>query len=91
MIVKHDVKDYGTWKRVYDDFAQKRKQLGVKGASVYQFEDSPNTLIVTHQFKDLNSAKSFAGSEELKSTMAKAGVNGHPEIWFTEDIEHTDF
>ena len=91
LFVRHTVKDYGNWKRVYDGFASVRKANGVTGASVYRDANDANTLIVTHQFKDLNSAKAFANSEDLKSTMANAGVSGHPEMWFGEDIESTAY
>ena len=89
MFVKHKVSDYGKWKSVYDGFASMRKEKGVTGASVHRDASDANLITVTHQFKDLNAATAFAGSEELKSAMANAGVAGPPEIWFTEDIEHT--
>jgi quinol monooxygenase YgiN len=91
MFVRHQVNDYANWKRVYDGIASVRKEKGVTGASVYRDANDPNTIVVTHQFKDLNAAMAFAHSEDLKSAMAKAGVNGAPEFWFTEDIEHTSF
>jgi quinol monooxygenase YgiN len=89
LFVKHTVKDYGNWKRVYDEFATTRKQNGVTGASVYRSAESPKTLIVTHQFNDMKAAQAFADSDVLKSAMANAGVEGHPEIWFGEEIEST--
>lgn len=89
MFVKHTVKDYGNWKRVYDEFGSTRKQNGVIAASVYRSAESPKTLIITHQFNDMQAAQAFANSDELKSAMANAGVEGHPEIWFGEPIEST--
>jgi quinol monooxygenase YgiN len=91
LFVKHTVTDYGNWKRVYDDLASVRKENGVTGASVHRSAEDPNTLIITHQFKDLNAAKAFANSEELKSAMADAGVQGAPEIWLSSDIERTPY
>ncbi len=89
LIVKHAVNDYGNWKKVYDEFASVRKEKGVTGASVHRIADDPDTLIVTHQFNDLETAQAFANSEELKSAMADAGVEGPPEIWFTEGGHRT--
>jgi quinol monooxygenase YgiN len=91
MFVRHKVSDYGNWKGVYDQFASVRKQKGVMGAGVYRDAGDPNTLIVTHQFKNVEAAKAYANSEELKSAMADAGVAGPPDIWFTEDIEKTPY
>ena len=89
MFAKHKVGDYGQWKRVYDEVQPLRKENGVTGASVYRDPSDPNLIIITHQFKDLNAATSFANSEDLKSAMAKAGVIGAPEFWFGKDIEST--
>ena len=89
MFARHTVGDYESWKRVYDEVAPLRKEKGVTAASVYRDASDPNTLFIVHQFKNLESAKAFADSAELKSAMAKAGVNGAPQFWFTEDVEHT--
>ncbi len=91
MFVKHKVGDYRNWKTSYDGLGSVRKQKGVTAASVHRDANDPNTIIVTHQFKDLNTATGFANSAELKSAMAKAGVSEAPEIWFSEDIEHTSY
>jgi quinol monooxygenase YgiN len=91
MFAKHKVKDYDLWKRAYDGFASVRKENGVIGASVHRDASDPNTMIITHQFKTLDAAQAFVGSEELKSAMMEAGVAGPPEFWFSEDVEQTDY
>ena len=91
MFVKHKVDDYGNWKRGYDAFASTRKEKGVIAASVHRDTDDPNIIIVMHKFKDMTAAMAFVNSEELKSAMVDAGVNGPPEFWFGEDIEQTAY
>jgi quinol monooxygenase YgiN len=91
MFVKHKVGDFKTWKPIYDGLSPIRKQNGVTAASVHRDSKDPNTVIIMHQFKDLGAATAFANSAELKSAMAKAGVNGSPEFWFSEDVEHTPY
>ena len=91
MFVKHQVKDYNNWKSVYDEIAPFRKESGVTSASVHRASDDRNTVIVTHQFRDLNAAKKFVDSEGLKTAMNKAGVNSQPEFWFAEDLESTPY
>lgn len=89
LFVKHTVNNYEDWKRVYDDFAPTRQEMGVTGASVHREASNPNLITVTHRFDDLDAARAFADSEELKSAMANAGIAGPPNIWFTEDVEQT--
>ena len=91
MFVRHQVNDYKNWKRVYDDIASVRKNMGVTGAGVYRDTDDSAFVIVTHQFKNMDAAAAFAHSDDLKSAMAKAGVAGQPEFWFGEAIEQTAF
>ncbi len=91
MFVKHKVGDYKSWKPRYDGLGSVRKQKGVTAASVHRDPNDPNTIIVMHRFKDIDAATRFASSEELKSAMANAGVSEPPEIWFSEDIEHTSY
>jgi quinol monooxygenase YgiN len=91
MFVRHTVGDYGNWKHVYDEFAPVRKQKGVIGASVHRDPDDRKVVMVIHRFRDINTARAFANSEELKSAMAEAGVAGAPEIWFADDIEQTPY
>lgn len=92
MFIKAKVNDYSNWKRVYDDFAPKREEKGVAGASVFRDADAPDTVTVIHQFANLAAAKAFAGGEEIRSAMIESGVEGRlPDIWFTEDIEQTAY
>jgi len=83
MFIRHEVNDYATWRKGYDGFNAERKKLGVTGAAVYRSVDNPNDVTVTHDFKSADKAKEFSSSPRLKEVMAKAGVKGAPQIWFT--------
>lgn len=82
MFVRHDVSDFGKWKQTYDGFRDTQKRLGVAAEAVYQSADNPNDVTVTHDFATLAAAQAFVQSNELRETMARAGVVGEPTIWF---------
>ncbi len=84
--VKHKVSDYDGWKAVYDKFVPYAKTNGVVDESVYRDPNSPDDVIVTHKFRNIESANKFFNSFELKSAMEDAGVASVPEIWFGEEI-----
>lgn len=84
VFIQHEVADVVTWRKAYDGFDVTRRKLGVIAQSVYMVADKPTNVIVTHDFKTLAAAKAFAGSDELKNVMAKAGVVGQPQVWFTQ-------
>ena len=89
MFIKAKINDYDHWKQGYDAFTEIRKEKGVTAASVHRHIDAPDLITVTHQFKNLQAATGFAGMAELRSAMMDGGVIGPPDIWFTEDAEHT--
>ncbi len=82
MFVKHKVRDYAAWRKVYDEFDSARSRAGVRGHAVYCDVDDANEVTVCHDFDDIEAARALAGSKELKSAMKNAGVVGAPTIWF---------
>jgi hypothetical protein len=83
MFVRHEVADYGAWRKVYNAFAPIQRKGGVIYQAVYQSTDDPNDVTVIHDFHSLEKAKAFAALPELKVTMEKGGVKGAPQIWYT--------
>jgi hypothetical protein len=82
LFIRHQVKDFTAWRQAYRDAAPLQKRAGVQAESVYQAEDDPNDVTVTHEFTSLAEAKVLVGSAELREAMDKAGVVGTPTIWF---------
>lgn len=83
MFVRHRVADYAAWREVYDGIDQERRGLGVTDHAVYQALGDPNDVTAWHDFSDRQAAESFASSPQLREAMQRAGVQGHPDIWFT--------
>lgn len=78
--IKHRVRDYDTWRKEYDAFAEFQEQHGVTEAAVYRTAGDPDELLVMHRFASPEAAQEFLSHEELKSKMAEAGVEGQPEV-----------
>lgn len=89
LVIRHKVKDYGSWKRVYD--AYDRKGDGCTRASVHRDAADPSVVVVTERFGDAKAAKAHASSGKLKAAMGEAGVQGAPEMWFLEDVEDVGY
>jgi len=87
VFVKSRVADSGKWKPVFDEHEATRKKFGFKGHSLHRDADDPNVIIIAFRVADIGKAKEFANSDDLRSTMMRAGVEGPPEMWFCEDIE----
>lgn len=86
MFVRHPVEDFAQWKKVYDDVDDMRKEMGVRDHAVFQAANDPEDVTAWHDFDDMNSARSFAESDNLRQAMDEAGVAGEPTIWFTKPV-----
>jgi hypothetical protein len=83
MFVRHKVNDYTAWRKGYDAFGPIRTRLGTRGHAVYCDADDVNDVTAWHDFDNIEVAKAFASSSELRAAMKGAGVVGAPTIWFT--------
>jgi hypothetical protein len=87
VLIRHRVADFSKWKPAFDEHETERRRAGFTGHTLYRQADDPNTVITVFTVEDLNRAKEFAASENLRSTMVRAGVEGPPEVWFVESVE----
>jgi hypothetical protein len=87
LIVKHRVADFAQWKKVFDSMTTLRRQHGWLGHIVLRDAQDPNVVMIVNRVKDLDGAKRYGGSQELKTAMKDAGVQGAPEITFLEDAD----
>ena len=85
MLVRQEVKDYSVWKRGYDAHRPKRDEAGLAEKSILQGADDPHEVVVLFEADDLDRAKAFANSADLRQTMAKAGVSNQPDITYLHD------
>ncbi len=86
-VVRHEVRDYGAWRKVYDEVGPIQKAAGVVEESVYQVKDNPNDVLVLHRFGTRAQAEAFFASPELHGAMQRAGVTGAPRIEFFEEAK----
>ncbi|HEX2678879.1 MAG TPA: hypothetical protein VHM19_19645 [Polyangiales bacterium] len=87
LIVKHRVANYDTWKAGFDSVFEKRKAHGWRSAIVLRDATDPNLVTIVNRVKDLEGAKRYGSSPELRALMEKIGVLGAPEISFMEEVE----
>ena len=85
------VKDYDKWKQVFDEHEEVRKNKGSKGAIIYRNSNDPKQLVIITEFDNLEKAKNFSMSDDLKITMKKAGVMGLPELHYLEQLEKIEY
>jgi heme-degrading monooxygenase HmoA len=89
ILVHHKVKEYKKWKPIYDKNTAMRKAGGSQGARLLRSVSNPNEITLLFEWNDVEKARQFTMSEDLKKAMREAGVTSPPDISFLEEIEHT--
>jgi heme-degrading monooxygenase HmoA len=85
MFVRHSVQDYEAWKSVFDSVGDLRRQSGEKSYQILRQDNGSNSLVALFEWDNLDNARKYATSPELKAAMERAGVAGKPEILFLEE------
>jgi heme-degrading monooxygenase HmoA len=89
VLIRHTVADYATWKPVYDEHANTRKASGSKGARLFRNANNPQEMLILLEWDDLEKARQFTQSAELRQAMQRAGVTDQPDIYFLEEVQWT--
>ena len=82
VLVRHKVRGFTEWKRGYDTHQPKRNAAGLSEKHVLRGASDPNEVILLFEAADLERARAFAQSADLRETMQKVGVVDKPDIYF---------
>ncbi|MCH7760163.1 antibiotic biosynthesis monooxygenase [candidate division TA06 bacterium] len=87
ILVRHKVADFDKWKAVFDEHSSVRQASGSKGGVVFRSSDDPNEVVILMEWENLEKARQFSQSEDLKEAMQKAGVADQPDIYFLDEAD----
>jgi len=85
LLIRHETRDYATWKAAFDGFSETRRASGEKSYQIFHPDDDQNNLWLLFQWDNLENARAFMASPDLKETMDAAGVVEPPEAFFLEE------
>jgi heme-degrading monooxygenase HmoA len=88
LLIRHHVADYPAWKAVFDEHEFVRRANGSQGERLFRGVDDPHELLLLLAWDDLERARLFADSDDLREAMAQAGVTDQADIWFLGDVDH---
>jgi len=87
MLVRHKVENYENWKPVFEEHGDTRRESGSKGARLFRNADAPNETVILIEWEDLENARRFTQSEDLREMTQRAGVTDQPDIYFLGEVE----
>jgi heme-degrading monooxygenase HmoA len=87
VIVQHHVADYDRWYPIFTEHEKVRRTHGAQGHTITRSVADPNNLLVVTDFATADGARAFAEDPSLKSAMARAGIDGGPQVWIVDEAE----
>ena len=87
VLVHHEVADYPAWKAKFDSALDFRHQNGERSCRIFHSAGNLNDLTLIFEWENLDKARTFMSSDELKTRMAAAGVKGQPHVEFLTEMQ----
>jgi hypothetical protein len=85
MLARSKVRDFKAWKAGYDNHQPARASAGLTEKYLLRSADDPNEIVLLFEVQDLNRARAFAASADLRERMQESGVIDKPDIYFLND------
>jgi hypothetical protein len=85
MIARMRVANFERWKEDFESMTGARQKSGWLEHRVVRDATDPNIVTVISRVGDLDAAKRYGQSNELRAAMQRSGVLGPPEISFCDD------
>jgi len=82
LTVHFKVKDFNVWRTSYNGHEKDRVSAGITNGRVFRSADDPNDVVILQDVADVSKARTWLGSNEMKTTMEKSGVIGSPSMRF---------
>ncbi len=87
LVVFHNVRDFESWKAVFDAHEDVRRSHGELEHRVYQGADDRNRVIVHNDFASEEAAQAFMADPSLPTAMERAGVVGEPWLGLLHRVD----
>jgi hypothetical protein len=86
VIIRTKVADFDKWLAAFETHEDVRRAAGILGHHINRAEDDPNDVSVYMALSDLEKAKEFGASDDLRERMQEAGVTSAPEITYMTPV-----
>ena len=91
MMIKHHVKDFGAWLKVYDkEGKETRAGYGIIDRAMGRGIEDSNMVYLVFAITDMAKAEERGKSEELKKLLDEAGVDSEPEMFLYKFVMYKE-
>ena len=85
LLIRHKVTDYAAWKVVFEEHGYSRRANGSNGGRLFRNAVDPSEILILLDWDDLDRARLFAQSDDLREAMVRSGLADEPDMWFLDE------
>jgi heme-degrading monooxygenase HmoA len=86
LLVRQEFEDYERWKQIFDEHGAARQENGGQGGTLYRNADDPDEAVILFEWDNLENARRYAQSVDLRDALQRAGVTDQPDIYSLEEV-----
>lgn len=87
LLIRHRVTDFDTWEPDFAADADTRRAHGCRDARLFQDARDPTQILILLDWDDLERARLFAQSDDLRASMTRNDVTDEPDLWLLEETD----
>jgi|GEM_PF-1646908 len=72
MLCRHEVKDFGTWKKVFDSHSAAHRAAGMELIHLWRDSANPNLVVFLFRLGDVSKAKAFISAPDVGNVKVDA-------------------
>ncbi len=87
LLIRLNVADHAAWELAFDDQGDARRANGSLGSRLFRNTADPNEILALLEWDDLERARLFVQSDEMREAMVQGSVVEQPQLWFLEETD----
>jgi len=86
LYVRHKVKDFDAWHKVFASNAKDQEESGLIDCQLLRTVDDPNDVAMLFRVTDLMKAREFTNAPEADQARDQSGVIGEPTVLWLDEL-----
>lgn len=85
--INFKIEDFAKWKSDWDSSIDMRKAVGQGAFQIFRTVDDPNNIVLLIEWDNLENARKFMQSADLKEALKRSGVTDFGDTFYLEEVE----
>ncbi len=89
ILIRQQVIDYAAWQEAFEDVEAVRQAHGCLRGRLFGNLADPNEIMILLEWDDLERARLFAQSDDLRDGFRQPNVRDEPDVWFLSEANES--